>query len=350
MPHSSYTTSPLRRALLHIRTCIGTSFIGLSISLPAHTARAQATTGMMTMLPAVHTATTAGPDVLTIVPFALEDNRILFEVEFDGIRGTYVFDTGAPFIAFSAQYIRPGKRVGPFPTIDTVPTSVRHTSSPQGSGDRHEALQSLLTLRQMTIGTLTQVLPPTDIGPPQPPVESNAVLFADSRYEGFTRPVFGSFGLNAMEPFEIVIDYPQKQLIFIRLDSAGHPLADVPQHTLVGTVSLVPVLPEQYWWGVRASLESPGTTDVLMLDAGSKYNFLTDATLARLSGHVVALSDALSSSGAPSYLLDHLTIGEKTVDDVEIRPFSEQMLGYPFLAQLGVVGFNFRTREFSWYH
>ena len=336
-----------------VHTCISPSLIGISIGLSigllAQTVCAQATIGRMTMSPAAHPTTTAGPEVLTIVPFVLEDNRILFEVEFDGIRGTYVFDTGAPMMAFSAQYISPRERVGTFPTIDTIPTSVRRTSSPQGSGDRHEALQSLLTLRQMTIGTLTQVLPPTDIGPPQPPVKSNAVLFADSRYEGFTQPVFGSFGLNAMEPFEIIIDYPQRQLIFIRLDSAGHPLADVPQHTLVGTVSLVPVLPEQYWWGVPASLGSPATTDVLMLDAGSKYNFLTDATLARLNGHMTALTDALASGGAPVYLVDHVTMGNKTVDDVEMRPFRQPMLGYPFLAQLGVVGFNVRMREFSWY-
>ena len=35
---------------------------------------------------------------------------------------------------------------------------------------------------------------------------------------------------------------------------------------------------------------------------------------------------------------------------MDMRPLNQQILGYPFLKQLGVVGFNFRTREFLWYH
>jgi hypothetical protein len=288
---------------------------------------------------------------MAVVPFTLDGGHILFDAEFDGIRGTYVFDTGAPATVLSARYLQPGKTVGDFASLDTVSAATR--ASGVEDGRAREEQRALIVLHQVKIGALVQSLAPTDVGPPRPWIASNAVLMADSRFDQFTRPVFGSFGLSAMESFQIVIDYPQHQLIFIRLDSAGHPLASVPHHTLAGSVPLVPVAPEHTWWGIRVALGRAADTEqeAILLDTGGQFNFLPDATMRRLATHLSESTETLPSGATvPRYVLDHLTLGTKTVDSVEIRPLQQTLLGYPFLSQLGVVGFNFRAHQFFWYH
>jgi hypothetical protein len=313
------------------------------LGMPLPVAVAQTPTRDAHTTPATTTA-----DAIAIVPFTLQNGRILFDAEFDGIRGTYVFDTGAPATVLNARYLQARKKAVAFPSLDTVPTADR--TNPVHDSRVRETQLSLITLQHVKLGTLVQALAPTDVGPPQPWIESNAVLLADSRFDEFDRPVFGSFGLNAMEPFEVVIDYPTQHLIFIRLDSAGRPFAKVPGYAVAGHVSLVPVPPENTWWGVMAELGSDAVKEVVVLDAGGAFNFLPQETMQRLGAHLAASTTMLPSGvQVPQYLLDHLTIGGKTVDHVDIRPLQDKLLGAPFLAQLGVVGFNFRTRQFLWY-
>jgi hypothetical protein len=78
--------------------------------------------------------------------------------------------------------------------------------------------------------------------------------------------------------------------------------------------------------------------DSLFFDTGDYVNLLTAATQARVGAH---LTDGT---------MDSLVIAGRTFTAV---PFSavphRNILGYPFLSQLGVVGFNHRAQQFILY-
>ena len=236
------------------------------------------------------------PDLVTIVPFQFAavpgPGFILFPAQVDDLYGTFLLDTGSPVVILNRAYIRPGHDGG----IDTV-TPLGHRCLPSGAGGVRA-----VTMQTVRIGTLRQTLDPFTVGSPKGkdllPPPANAFLGDDARLGMFGQPVLGFFGLNALEPFETIIDYRHKRLILIRLDAAGRRRVAVPAYTPMRTMPLLP-MPDQEHWGVA---EWPGVPDTVIVDTGG--GMFTDST---------------------------------------------EVIGYPSLSRRGVVGFNFRTRQLVLY-
>ena len=123
-------------------------------------------------------------------------------------------------------------------------------------------------------------------------------------------PRLGNIGLSVLEPFETIIDYTHQRVVLIRLDSAGHRLANVPAYTPKWSAPIIDTAlytndPQWQFWGVATradytldTLDASKNTVIHALDTGSPTN---DAGLG--------------------------------------------LLGYPFLRPLGVVGFNHRNGD-----
>jgi hypothetical protein len=122
-------------------------------------------------------------------------------------------------------------------------------------------------------------------------------------------PRLGNIGLNVLGQFETIIDYTHKRVVLIKLDSAGNRLAKVPAYTPQWTAPLIDVPlanDARQWWGVHV-----------------KPDFTLD-----------------TANTANNTLLKVMDTG---------APTNGKLLGYPFLSQFGVVGFNHRTHQFILY-
>ena len=122
----------------------------------------------------------------------------------------------------------------------------------------------------------------------------------------FGRPVLGWLGLPALEPFETIIDYTHQRLVFIRLDQAGHRLAQVPAYTSVTTLPLIPIKNFGIW-GLLARVEDT-VTESLFIDTGAPNNTM-DYTSAAAAHLKATNSDSL-------WTLDHLVLGGHPFDGV----------------------------------
>ena len=179
---------------------------------------------------------------------------------------------------------------------------------------------------------------------PQNPQHMNAVL--SHHFGGFSvfAPRLGNIGTAALEPFETIIDYTHQRLILIRLDAAGHRLAKVPAYTPAQTVPLATY--DKYWWGVQGVLGD--VTDSLEIDTGNPGNSMLETTRRQVAAHLVP-----AAAGAMGNVtLDHLKVGSRTFDAVSftIGNDDSDVFSFGFLSRLGVVGFNFRTRQLILYH
>lgn len=306
-------------SILHWHALLG---IGLGVCINACTTAAVQPVPSAQALP--RTASESGipnlPDLVTVVPFVpkrrftaadsqnldrlhLQETVVPIMVSVDGHRGLFILDLGAPWLALTPKYFRLRRGGG----VDTAMV----TSQQMG-----------ITHVQVQIGTLRDEFTDSTL----PPIgirfaNANALLMD---YTGGTNldccvtgPAVGNLGLGALEPFETIIDYTRQRVIFIRLDSAGHRLAPVPAYTPRWSVPLLDIQHPRpnHYWGIKVRpddvLDTQDTTQntvVRMLDTGSPLN---------------------------SHEIPGLPL--------------KGILGYPFLSQFGVIGFNHRTHQIIFY-
>ena len=288
-------------------------------------------------IPATAPAVPVLPDLVTVVPFQLDHGFILVPAEIDGRRGTFHFDTGAQLITLRSKYIRAHRHGG----LDTVVAG--------NDADDSDDSDTFITVHTLHIGTLRQHLDSIDVGPPTPR-SSNARIsnwnfldFVETVHNG---PILGNLGLNAMEPFETIIDYTHQRLILIRLDASGHRLAAVPAYTPAATVPLVAIIKRPHsYWGVQAHMGDSLVT--LIVDTGGR-NKLDKQMTQYLGTRVVPTNESLDET--PLGTLDHLVLGGRSYDTLSFKiNFEDTGLGFDFLNRLGVVGFNFRTHQLILY-
>jgi hypothetical protein len=247
------------------------------------------------------------PNVVTVVPFYwkanetdLERTKVIIPAEVDGRRGNFVLDLGDPNLDLNRTFLQPSPTGG----VDTV-TDANRIPEHDGEDSAH------VTLR---IGTLIDSFVEPTLGGPNPRQINAFLNHIFGNFSWVFAPRLGNIGLSVLEPFETIIDYTHRRVVLIRLDSAGHRLAAVPAYTPKWTAPLIdmPLAHDaRQWWGIAVrpfvntvdTLTSANNTETKMMDTGTPTN-----------------------------------------DN------DEDILGYPFLSQLGVVGFNHRTHQFILYH
>ncbi|MHB2034875.1 MAG: retropepsin-like aspartic protease, partial [Gemmatimonadaceae bacterium] len=156
--------------------------------------------------------------------------------------------------------------------------------------------------------------------------------------------------------YETIIDFTHQRAVFIRLDHAGNRVINVPGYTVAEAIPLIPL--PSYHWGVTVRLGG-GLTDTLMLDTGSPWNQVNGALIRRLGVHVRRDGvDVRGPTGAPvfrnrRFVLDTLEVADRTFTNLavdSVGPKSDNVLPIEsVMAPFGVVGFNFRTRQFLLY-
>jgi hypothetical protein len=242
---------------------------------------------------------------------------VMVQAEVDGHRGTFSFDTGSPLVFLNSSYLRSTPTGG----LDTLTTG----------SEQHENV----TIHTLRIGTLVQHIDSTVTGlPPKTSSGTNAQVRhfpADGE--------LGNLGLTAMEPFETIIDYVHQRIIFIRLDKAGRRLVEVPAYTPAGSVPLVPsTLPpnEPEWWGIQVH---HGTAiDSVIVDTGSPHSDIGEGDQQQAADELKQTIAASHNSGTSNSIIT--LHGDKG---------NMNLLCYPFLNRLGVIGFNFRAHQFILY-
>jgi hypothetical protein len=244
------------------------------------------------------------PDVVTVVPFywkanetELEQTKVVIPADVDGRRGNFVLDLGAPRLNLNRTFLQPSPTGG----VDTV-TDANRSPEHHGEDSVH------VTLR---IGTLIDSFVEPTIGGPNPRQINAFLNHMWGNFSWVFAPRLGNVSLSVLEPFETIIDYTHRRVVLIRLDPAGHRLAPVPAYTPKWTAPLIdmPLAHDaRQWWGIAVrpdntvdTLTSANNTETKMMDTGTPTN-------------------------------------------------DEDILGYPFLSQLGIVGFNHRTHQFILYH
>lgn len=238
------------------------------------------------------------PDLVTVVPFYTkpdetpnEQTKVIIPAWVDSVFGLFVVDLGAPRLNLNRTFLQPGPHGG----VDTV-TAAHQIPEHAGEDSVH------VTVR---IGTLSTV-PVDPLAKESGPKVPNA--FLNHMWGNFSwvfAPRLGNIGLSVLEPFETIVDYTHQRLILIRLDSAGHRLVDVPAYTPKKTLPLIdmPLFGDaRKFWGVQVRPD-------------------------------LTLDTANAASNTKTMPMD-TGAGE-----------NGQMLGYPFLRQFGVIGFNHRTHQ-----
>jgi hypothetical protein len=333
----------------HARLCTYTHIIAVAVLLGgAATATAQEPS-VLAGAPA-DSGIPHRPDLVTVVPFvetgapltAGEATRVPIIAEVDGWRGLFLLDTGNPYVDLNRAFLRP-KPGGGVDTVRDTDTTDRHRLPDwEGMDSVHVVLR---------IGTLLDTLAPLPDGPN--PRRLNAFVDHIMKVIPDFEPRLGMLGLAALEPFETIIDYRRRRVVLIRLDAAGHRLVDVPAYTPVWSAPLIDIPRASYrmrytrgtapWWGVRAVMN--GVADSLLFDTGSPTNPISQRLQEKLvsKGRVDSLVIAGRTFGLG--LWGEFEVGGTGPGAVEMP----NMLGYPFLSNLEVVGFNHRAHQFLLY-
>ena len=243
------------------------------------------------------------PDLVTVVPFyekpnetANEKTKVIIPAWVDSVFGLFVVDLGAPRLNMNRTFLQPSPKGG----VDTV-TEAHKIPDDGSTAPVHVKVR---------IGTLTTT-PIDPIVASSDPKQPNA--FLDHMWGNFAwvfAPRLGNLGLSVLEPFETIVDYTHKRLILIRLDSAGHRMVDVPAYKPKWTAPLIdmPMAGDaRKWWGIKVKPD-------MTLDTANTAN----------NTQTMAMDTGAGENG--------------------------ELLGYPFLSQFGVVGFNHRTHQFILYH
>ena len=265
------------------------------------------------------------PDEVTVVPFfekpdqtTGEPLQVLIQAAVDGHRGNFLIDLGDPDLDLNRTYLQPTPTAG----IDTVTAAHRLPDHTGGDDPAHwDKVQ--VTLQ---IGTLRVHPEDPAINTAEHPHRFNATLnhvhgaFGQASEPPFFSPRLGDIGLSVLAQFETIIDFRHRRIILIRLDAAGRRLAAVPAYTPRWSAPLVDVARDaayygvQHWWGVAVR---------------------TDDTLdTRVPAHNTVVRQISTLPWAY---------------EEGPRAITWNDLGYPFLRQFGVVGFNPRTHRFILY-
>ena len=257
------------------------------------------------------------PDLVTVVPFyskpdetGEEQTLVAMPVEIDGLHGIVLLDLGAAFTTLNRTFLQPNSIGG----VDSITDDNRisdHTPWNQIVLDRPREWEKVhVTMR---IGTLLVNLEDPDLNSAarvRNQYQYNAVLgHMWNNFGGPFAPRLGHIGPAALQQFETIVDYKNKQVVLIRLDSKGHRMAAVPAYMPRWAAPLVPVpyYESMHTWGLAVgpqnildTLNTAHNTKVKMLDTGT--------------------SDS-----------------------------NDRLLGYDFLNNLGVFGINQRTQQFLLY-
>lgn len=252
------------------------------------------------------------PDLVTVIPFVWKANetyqeqtKVIIPGELNGRRGNFVVDLGDPDVDLNRTFLRPTP-TGEIDTVLVTDTGDSHHLPAWDGVDSGHAMLCLGTLK-------VDFVDPT----PSNPAPHRLNAFLDHQWGNFVTfaPRLGNIGLSALEQFETIIDYTHRRLVLIRLDNAGHRLVDVPAYTPKWSVPLIDIplqdYPGKYWWGL--AVRSDNTLDTLNPIKNTKPEVI--------------------DTGAPGNWESH----------------DPPLLGYPFLRQFGVVGFNHRTHQFILY-
>jgi hypothetical protein len=278
--------------------------------------------------------------LITVLPADLYNGFVLVHAEVDGLHGTFMLDTGSPVVVLNDEYVRPLSNHG----VDTV----------KNPSDRNpDAVGALVDLHTIVFGTATHQFGDSGIGPPRTWPHTGMIGLSGRFRATFNQPILGTIGLTALEPFETIIDYVHRQVILIRLDSAGRRMVPVPRFVAQTTIPLIPVHDivngDADWWGVQARLGGV-TDDTLIVDTGNWDNTLTVNTFGKLAAHLQSAGPGAYNNGS-RMTLDHLVLNAIAHDTVTftIGNGEHDMLGFGFLRRQGVVGLNLRKRQLMFY-
>jgi hypothetical protein len=261
------------------------------------------------------------PDLVTVVPFYSKSNetegeqtKVAIPVEIDGLHGIVILDLGAAFTVLNRTFLQPNSIGG----VDSITDDNRipdHTPWNQIVLDPPREWEKVhVTMR---IGTLLVNFEDPDLNNAarvRNPYQYNAVLghMWDNFGWAFS-PRLGNIGTAALQQFETIIDYKNRQVVLIRLDSRGHRMAAVPAYLPRWAA---PVVPVKYYEGIHTWGLAVGPQNTL-------------DTLNTANNTMIKVLD----TGAPR--------NEKFGD--------HELLGYPFLSSLGVFGINQRMQQFFLY-
>jgi hypothetical protein len=249
------------------------------------------------------------PDVVTVVPFYWRENeddaektKVVIQAEVDGRHGIFIVDLGSPTLILNRTFLQPSATGG----VDTVTDANRipyhaKNAAPKTWDKVHAT---------MRIGTLLVKFD-------DPVMKKPYNAYLGNMWGNFEKfaPRLGNIGPSVLEQFETIVDYTHRRLVLIRLDSAGHRLAIVPAYTPRRTVTF------------------------------------SDIDLSELAG--VDFGMFWGMPVRPDGILDTLDASKNTLFsfiDTGSPDNEDNMLGYPFLRQFGVIGFNHRTHQVMLYH
>ncbi|HXC24588.1 MAG TPA: hypothetical protein VNU46_01645 [Gemmatimonadaceae bacterium] len=318
----------------------------LSTPITSHAQRSDHTPQTATV---AHPANAATDTLVTVVPYEVftktkdgEPLRLLIPAQVDGWHARFVLDFGAPTLWLDRTRVQPSPTGGTDSITDANGIPERK-GLPVWQGDTVHVTVRLGTLAADFVDPLL----------PHSPHHGNAVL---NHWWGYGKiPRFGNIGLSVLEPYETIFDFPHHRLILIRLDQMGRRLTAVPAYTPQRTVPLIYIKDTEknpthpwYGWGVQARV--CGVTDTLFIDTGMDPDYIVYEHKARCAAHLTR------PNGSEFAILDHVVFAGRAYDaipfDVQDESFADAVVdsfGLPFLSHLGVVGFNFRTRQLILY-
>ena len=260
------------------------------------------------------------PDLVTVVPFFskpdetdLEKTKAVIQAEIDGRRGVFIFDLGDEPMMLNRTYLQPNTAGG----VDTVTDANRTQDSTPRTDYMNQNNFSQFDKAHVTvrIGTLVSHFEDTDLTAAlsEPNAHRYNVMLGHlwGNFGWVFGPRLGNIGPSAIEPFEAIVDYTNKRVILIKLDSAGHRMVDVPAYTPRWTESLLNVpmgLQGLHALGIKVTsdngldtLNATNNTETKVIDTGAPQD-------------------------------------------------ANEILGFPFLSQFGTFGINQRTHQFILYH
>ena len=353
----------------NVLTALAAVFLSL-FSVPR--ARAQGTSGHVTRQP---------PVAATTVPIELRRGGVVVVLaEVDGHRGYYALDTGSPEIVLNEKYLRMGSggldtvlanpasgssTIHPSDTVATQPTQ-SDAINPDSLARRrwhrnmdfhdHNTGDAICTTDSVTvrIGTQTIAVMPNNAATTTSGLPFMAVLTSLAVQEEYFGQILGILGPSVFDGYETIIDYDHRQLTLIPLDSTGRrrvPVARYTPSTMIPMEFEIGHLPF-HWYAVGTV---GGRVDTLELDTGNDRNELNATTATLIPTHITRTGrfGHIDGHDEPEGILDRFELGGQTFTDL---PFNlspadgrEDTLGGAFFRRVGVVGFNFQTRQLLFY-
>ena len=259
------------------------------------------------------------PDLITVIPFYtkpdetdLEKTKAVIEAEIDGRRGVFIFDLGDSPMMLNRTYLQPNAAGG----VDTVTDANRaKDNTPQTDYMDNENFaqydRAHVTVR---MGTLVSHFddPNLNAAVNEPDPHKYNVMLGHlwGNFGWVFGPRLGNIGPSAIEPFEAIVDYTNRRVVLIKLDSAGHRMAQVPGYT-------------QRW-----------SEPLLRIPSG--LNGIEELGIKVDEGSMLDTANAANNT-------------QTRVIDTGAPENGEEVLGFPFLSQFGAFGINQRTHEFILY-